>query len=72
VRDRLDTLSVPTLIVQREDDRIVRAGVARYMAARIPDAELRLLPGEDHLLWAGDTDAVLDALEDFVQRCAHP
>ena len=72
VRDRLGTLRVPTLIVQREGDRIVRAGVARYMAARIPYAELRLLPGEDHLLWAGDTATVLDALEDFVQRRAHP
>ena len=70
VRARLPTLRAPTLIVQREADRIVRAGVARYLAARIPGAELCLLPGEDHLLWAGDSGAVLDALEDFVQRRA--
>jgi len=72
VRDRLGTLRVPTLVVQREGDHIVRDGVARYLAARVPGAELRLLPGEDHLLWAGDTGAVLDALEDFVQRSASP
>ncbi len=70
VRGRLGTLRAPTLIVQREGDRIVRAGVARYLAAQIPGAELCLLAGEDHLLWAGDTSAVLDALEDFVQRSA--
>ncbi|HMO44766.1 MAG TPA: alpha/beta fold hydrolase [Rubrivivax sp.] len=70
VRARLPALRVPTLIVQREADRIVRAGVARYLAARIPGAQLCLLPGEDHLLWAGDSGAVLDALEDFVQRRA--
>ena len=70
VRARLGTLQVPTLVMQREADRIVRAGVARYLAAHIPQAELCLLPGEDHLLWAGDTGAVLDALEDFVERCA--
>lgn len=72
VRGRLGTLLAPTLIVQREGDRIVRAGVARYLAAQIPGAELCLLPGEDHLLWAGDTSAVLDALEDFVQRIVPP
>lgn len=72
VRARLPTLRVPTLIVQREADRIVRAGVARYLAARIAGAELRLLPGADHLLWAGDSAAVLDALEDFAQRHVQP
>lgn len=70
VRARLGTLQVPTLVLQREADRIVRAGVARYLAAHIPQAELCLLPGEDHLLWAGDTGAVLDALEGFVERHA--
>jgi len=70
VRERLGTLRVPTLVVQREADRIVRAGVAHYLAVRIPGAELCLLPGEDHLLWAGDTGAVLDALEHFVRRIA--
>ncbi len=70
VRDRLGTLRVPTLVLQREGDLIVRAGVARYLAAQIPAAELRLLPGADHLLWAGDTAAVLDVIDDFVQRRA--
>jgi pimeloyl-ACP methyl ester carboxylesterase/DNA-binding SARP family transcriptional activator len=72
VRDRLGMLHMPTLIVQREGDLIVRAGVARYLAARIPAAELQLLPGADHLLWAGDSTAVLDVVEDFVQRHAPP
>lgn len=68
VRARLPALRVPTLVLQREADRIVRAGAARYLAAQIPGAELCLLPGEDHLLWAGDTGAVLEALEGFVER----
>lgn len=72
VRARLGTLRVPTLVVQREADRIVRAGVSRWLAAQIPGAELHLLPGEDHLLWAGDTGAVLDTLEDFVRRRTQP
>jgi pimeloyl-ACP methyl ester carboxylesterase len=67
VRRRLRQLAVPTLVVQREDDRIVRAAVACYIAERVAEAELVMLPGQDHLVWYGDTGAVLDALERFVQ-----
>ena len=68
VRARLATLRVPTLVLQRAGDLIVRAGASRWIAQQIPGAELCLLPGEDHLLWAGDSGAVLDAVEDFVER----
>lgn len=67
VRHRLGELAVPTLVVQREGDRIVRAGAARYIAERVPGAQLVMLPGEDHLAWHGDTPAVLGALECFVE-----
>ncbi|HSI59754.1 MAG TPA: alpha/beta fold hydrolase [Ideonella sp.] len=70
VRERLPALRLPTLVVQREGDCIVRAGAARYLAATIPGAELCMLEGDDHLFWHGDSDAVLQAIEDFVGR--HP
>ncbi|MCX2864924.1 alpha/beta fold hydrolase [Paucibacter sp. PLA-PC-4] len=66
VRDRLPHLRTPTLIVQREGDRVVRAGAARHLAASIPGAELVMLNGNDHLMWCGDTAAVLDQMEQFV------
>lgn len=68
VRHRLPQLKVPTLVVQREDDRIVRLGAARYLAEHIAGAQLVLLPGADHLAWHGDTPAVLGALEQFVEE----
>lgn len=68
VRDRLPQLGMPTLIVQRQGDRIVREGAARYLAEHIPGAELVMLPGNDHLIWCGDTDAVLEPMEQFVTR----
>jgi pimeloyl-ACP methyl ester carboxylesterase/DNA-binding SARP family transcriptional activator len=66
VRDRLAQISVPTLIVQRRGDRIVREGAARYLAARIAGSRLVLHEGEDHPIWYGNTAAVLDEIERFV------
>jgi pimeloyl-ACP methyl ester carboxylesterase/DNA-binding SARP family transcriptional activator len=66
VRDRLPQLRVPALIVQRQGDRVVRAGAAHHLAAEIPGAELVMLDGDDHLIWCGDTAAVLDQVERFV------
>jgi pimeloyl-ACP methyl ester carboxylesterase/DNA-binding SARP family transcriptional activator len=66
VRDRLAGLRMPTLVIQREDDRIVRAGAGRYIASRVPGATLAMLPGADHWWWHGDADAVLGAIERFI------
>jgi len=70
VRHRLPTLGVPTLVVQRRDDRIVRAGAAEYLARTIPGAELRMLDGADHFFWHGESGQVLGAILDFVARHA--
>ena len=68
VRDRLPQVRAPVLVLQRDGDRIVRAGVAQYLARQLPDAELHLLPGDDHLMWYGDTDAVIAEVERFAGR----
>jgi pimeloyl-ACP methyl ester carboxylesterase len=67
VCDRLPALRVPTLVLQREGDLIVREGAARYLAEHIPGARLVLLEGVDHPLWYGDTSAALDEIERFVR-----
>jgi len=66
VRPCLLRVQVPTLVLQREGDRITRVGAARYLAEHIAGARLKLLPGDDHNLWAGDVDAVLDEVERFI------
>ncbi len=66
VCERLPALRVPTLVLQRQGDLIVREGAARYLAQHIPGARLVLLEGVDHPLWYGDTGAVLDEIERFM------
>lgn len=66
VRHRLPQLRVRTLLLQREGDRITRTGAARYLAEHIAGAELKLLPGDDHNMWAGDVSTVIDEVERFV------
>ncbi|HKP18389.1 MAG TPA: alpha/beta fold hydrolase [Gaiellaceae bacterium] len=64
VRDVLPTISVPTLVMHRADEYFNEA--SRYMAARIPGARLRELPGNDHIPWEGDAALLLDELERFL------
>jgi pimeloyl-ACP methyl ester carboxylesterase len=71
VRDILPHVQVPTLVIHRTDERVVHVGNGRYMAEHIPGARLLEQPGEDHLPWLGDADAVLDAIEQFVTGSRH-
>jgi pimeloyl-ACP methyl ester carboxylesterase len=73
VRAVLPTIRVPTLVMHRADDRDVKAEEGRWIAAQIPDASYVELPGDEHLIWAGDVDAVVDEVEEFLtgSRPAH-
>jgi hypothetical protein len=62
----LPLIRVPTLIVQREGDRVSRVQGARYIAERIQGAEYVELPASDHFPWVGNSDAILDKLEGFL------
>jgi class 3 adenylate cyclase len=66
VRGVLPTIRVPTLVLHRRGDRDADVEEGRWIASRIPGARLVELPGEDHLPWVGDQDAVLDEVEEFL------
>ncbi|MBD3665987.1 adenylate/guanylate cyclase domain-containing protein [Sulfitobacter sp. TSTF-M16] len=65
-RDILQTIQVPTMILHREDDQWCPIFHARYLAANIPKAELRVIPGDDHIVWYGDQDRLIAEIEQFV------
>jgi class 3 adenylate cyclase len=66
VRPLLPSISVPTLVLHREGDRFIHLGAGRYLAEHIPDAKFVVLPGEDHMFFVGDTDALVDEIEEFL------
>ena len=66
VREVLPTIRVPALILQRADDRDVNVEEGRWIAGQIPGAKFVELPGDEHLIWAGDVDAVVDEVEEFL------
>ena len=71
VRELLPAIRVPTLVLHRTGDRRIEVGGSRYLAGRIPGAKLVELPGSDHLIWAGDSDAVVDEIEEFLTGSRH-
>ena len=70
VRDVLSSIHVPTLIVHRRGDLISSIDHAHYLAEHIRDARLVELPGDDHVPWVADADAVVDAIEEFLTGTA--
>lgn len=66
VREILPTIHVPTLVLNRTGDRWVKVEEARYLADHIEGARYVELPGDDHLIYAGDPDQVLDEVEEFL------
>jgi pimeloyl-ACP methyl ester carboxylesterase len=66
IRDVLPAIRVPTLILHRTGDLDMNIEEGRYLADHIPGARFVELAGDDHLWWAGDIDAMLDQVEEFL------
>jgi len=66
ISDVLPAIRVPTLILHRAGDQAVPVSESRYMAERIPGAKYVELPGMDHFPMAGDSDAILDEIQELL------
>ncbi len=66
VRDVLPTIRVPTLVIHHADVQYLRSPYGRYLADHIPGAKYVELPGVDNLIWAGDQDAMVGEIQEFV------
>jgi pimeloyl-ACP methyl ester carboxylesterase/DNA-binding winged helix-turn-helix (wHTH) protein len=66
IRDILPSIRVPTLVLHRRHDHLLKVEEGRYVAGRIPGARFVELPGQDHLPFVGDQEALIGEIEQFV------
>jgi len=66
VRPALASICSPTLVLHRSDEVLVDIRHSQELARRIPGAQLVELGGVDSLPSAGDTDGLLDEIEEFL------
>ena len=66
IREVLPAVRVPALVMNRVGDLDVKIEEARYLAARIPGAKLIELPGAEHVMWVGDTEPLLEEIQEFL------
>ncbi len=66
--EHLKTIKAPTVILQGEADPIVPVAAAKELAAQIPGAELRLIPGLGHDTPVALVPIFADAISAVLQR----
>jgi class 3 adenylate cyclase len=66
LRDVLPAIHAPTLVMHRRDNRAVRVDHGRYIAERIDGARFVELAGDEHLVFLGDTDAIVAEVQEFL------
>jgi len=68
VRERLDEIVCPTLIVAGENDKMTPVALSQELAKRIPRSELVIVPGGSHMTMLEDSEMVVAAIEDWTER----
>ena len=70
VRSVLATITQPTLVLHRRDDRVAPFAWGRAIAAGIPKAKLVEIPGADHLPFY-KSEEIVDEIEEFMTGTRH-
>jgi class 3 adenylate cyclase len=66
IRPILPTIQAPALVIHRTGDRIMPVALGREVADLIPGARFVELPGTDALPFSGDTDRLVEEVEEFL------
>lgn len=66
IRDRLESVQAPTLVVVGEDDVLTPPKLARYIAGRVPNAQLHIMPEIGHAAALEDVEGFCRVVLDFL------
>lgn len=66
IKSILPSVQVPTLVLHRKTDAMLRVELGRDLAARIPGSKYIEYPDGGHAFWFGDAEALLGDIEEFV------
>ena len=66
VGDLLARVKAPTLVVHRRGDTLIPFALGQKLAAGIPNARFAPLEGTMHVPFLGDSEAVLQAIDEFL------
>jgi class 3 adenylate cyclase len=66
VREVLPRIRVPTLVMHRPRERVWDVRHSHYLAEHIPGARYVELEGEDSFPFVGDSDAIVEEIEEFL------
>lgn len=66
VRDTLARITVPTLILHRDNPNFSPVANGLYLAEHIAGSRFAELPGDDVLYWVGDTAPMIEEIEEFI------
>ena len=66
VRHALPAIEAASLVLQKAGDRLIPRRFGQHLAEQIPGGRYFELPGQDHLFFTEDQDALLDEVEDFL------
>jgi class 3 adenylate cyclase len=66
LRPVLPAVQAPTLVIHRKGNRALLVGHGRYLAEHIAGARYVELPGDEHLPYVGDSDAIVAEIEEFL------
>lgn len=71
VRPILGSLRCPLLVLHRTGDNLVPVALGRYLAEQVPGAKYVELDGGDHWPWFGNTEPVIEEIEEFLTGMRH-
>jgi class 3 adenylate cyclase len=66
LRGVLPAIRVPTLVLHRAGNRFIDIRRGRYLAEHIAGAKFVEIPGDDHLFHLGETEIILNEIEEFL------